>query len=193
MVLMPVFAGEILHGGPHTLGLLMASNGVGALAGVLWLASRSSVLGLGRVIVGSGVAFGAALIAFALSRSVWLMAPLLAVAGAGIMVEMAASNTLVQTLVDEDKRGRVMSFYTMAFFGMAPFGSLASGLLGARLGAPATVVIGGLLTLGAAALFARQLPGMRVLVRPIYARLGILPEVASGLEQAASVASPPDH
>jgi len=149
MVLMPVFAGDILHGGPHVLGLLMASNGVGALAGVLWLASRPSVLGLGRVIVASGVAFGAALIAFALSRSAWLMAPLLAVAGAGMMVEMAASNTLVQTLVDEDKRGRVMSFYTMAFFGMAPFGSLAAGLAGARLGAPATVVIGGLLTLGA--------------------------------------------
>jgi MFS family permease len=193
VVLMPVFASDVLHGGPHLLGALMAANGVGALAGVLWLASRPSVLGLGRIIVAAGAMFGAALVGFGLCRSVWLMMPLLAVAGAGMMVEMAASNTLVQTLVDEDKRGRVMSFYTMAFFGMAPFGSLGAGLLGARLGAPATVVIGGALTLGAAGLFAAKLPGLRAQIRPIYTRLGILPEVATALEQTASVASPPDH
>jgi MFS family permease len=192
-VLMPVFASDVLHGGPHLLGILMAVNGLGALAGALWLASRPSVLGLGRVIVGSGVLFGVALVGFGLGRSVWLAVPLLALAGTGMMVEMAASNTLVQTLVDEDKRGRVMSFYTMAFFGMAPFGSLAAGLLGARLGAPATVMIGGVFTIGAAVLFARKLPALREQVRPIYARLGILPEVAAALDQTASVASPSDH
>ena len=192
VVLMPVFASDVLHGGPHLLGALMAANGLGALVGVLWLASRQSVLGLGRVIVAAGAAFGAALIGFALGRNVWLMGALLAVAGAGMMIEMAASNTLVQTLVDEDKRGRVMSFYTMAFFGMAPFGSLAAGALGARLGAPITVVIGGLLTLGAAGLFAAKLPALRAQIRPIYTRLGILPEVAAALDQTASVGTPPD-
>ena len=191
-VLMPVFASNVLGGGPNTLGLLMAATGAGAVVGVLSLAARRSVLGLGRTLSIAGGLFGAALIAFSLSRWVWLSAALLALVGGGMMVQMAASNTLLQTLVDEDKRGRVMSFYAMAFFGTMPFGSLAAGWLGARIGAPATVFWGGVATLAAVGLFVRALPGLRRHARPIYVRLGILPEIAEGVNQAAEVTRPPE-
>ena len=191
-VLMPIFASEVLHGGPNTLGLLMAATGVGAVVGALWLASRRGVLGLGRTLSWAAAAFGAGLIAFALSRWLWLSAVLLAVTGGGMMVHMAASNTLLQTLVDEDKRGRVMSFYTMAFFGMAPFGSLIGGWLGGRIGAPATVALGGAATLVAVGLFVRKLPELRRQARPVYVRLGILPEIAEGLNRSAELTSPPE-
>jgi MFS family permease len=161
MVLMPIFAGQVLHGGPHTLGLLTASSGAGAVAGVLWLASRRGALGLPRVVCFAGAAFGAGLVAFGLSRTLWLSVPVMLVTGAGMMVQMAASNTLLQTLVDDDKRGRVMSFWTMAFFGMMPFGSLTAGFLGSRIGAPATVMWGGVATIFAVLLYARKLPGQR--------------------------------
>jgi MFS family permease len=165
MVLMPIFAGQILHGGPHTLGLLTASSGAGAVTGVLWLASRRGIMGLQRVICLAGGAFGAGLVAFGFSRSIWLSVPLLLVTGAGMMVQMAASNTLLQTLVEDDKRGRVMSFYTMAFFGMMPLGSLAAGVFGSRIGAPATVTWGGVATIVAVLLYAYKLPELRKLAR----------------------------
>ena len=161
MVLMPIFAAQVLHGGPHTLGLLTASSGAGAVVGALWLASRRGALGLPRVVCLAGAAFGAGLVAFGLSRSIWLSAPLMLVTGAGMMVQMAASNTLLQTLVDDDKRGRVMSFWTMAFFGMMPLGSLTAGVLGSRIGAPATVSWGGVATIAAVLLYARKLPKLR--------------------------------
>jgi MFS family permease len=161
MVLMPIFAGRVLHGGPHTLGLLTAASGAGAVAGVLWLASRRGVMGLPRVICLAGATFGAGLIAFGLSRSIWLSVPLLLVTGGGMMVQMAASNTLLQTLVEDDKRGRVMSFYTMAFFGMMPLGSLTAGVLGSRIGAPATVAWGGAATIVAVLLYAYKLPNLK--------------------------------
>jgi MFS family permease len=175
VVLMPIFAARVLGGGPHVLGILMGAAGLGAVVGALWLASRPSVLGLGRILVGFGAAFGVGLAGFSFSRWMWLSVPLLVVVGAGMMVQMAASNTLVQTLVDEDKRGRVMSFYAVAFFGMAPIGSLAAGWLGDRIGAPATVLAGGIATLVAVALFARALPELRQLMRPVYRDRGILP------------------
>ncbi len=177
-VLMPIFAARVLGGGPHALGLLMGASGLGALTGALWLASRQSVLGLGRVLVIAGAAFGAGLAGFALSRWMWLSLVLMVITGAGMMIQMAASNTLVQTLVDEDKRGRVMSFYAVAFFGMAPFGSLVAGWLGDRIGAPATVLLGGVATLVAVALFARELPELRRLSLPVYRERGILPAAA---------------
>jgi len=192
-VLMPIFASEILHGGPHTLGMLMAATGVGAVAGALWLAARTTVLGLGRTLSIAGALFGASLIAFGLCRSLWLSTLLLMLAGGGMMVQMAASNTLIQTMVDEDKRGRVMSFYTMAFFGMMPFGSLAAGWLGARIGAPATVAWGGAATIAAVALFVRKLPELRRQARPIYERLGILPVIADALNRTAELTSPPEE
>jgi MFS family permease len=176
-VLMPVFATEVLGGGAHTLGFLMASSGVGALLGALYLAGRTTVRGLGQVILAAVALFGVSLVGFGLSRREWLSMAALLGAGFGMMVQMASSNTILQTIVDDDKRGRVMSFYSMAFMGMLPFGSLLAGFLASRIGAPRTVVLGGIACLLAAAMFARALPGLRAQVRPIYIRLGIVPEV----------------
>jgi MFS family permease len=191
-VLLPIFAVDILHGGPYLLGFLSGASGVGALAGALYLASRKSAVGLGRVIVITTALFGAGLVAFACSRQVWLSLLVLPLTGFGMMVQMAASNTILQTIVEEDKRGRVMAFYTMAFLGMAPFGSLCAGFLAGAVGAPATVALGGLACLVGAAVFAVRLPGLRALVRPLYVRLGILPEVAAGMQAAAELTRPPE-
>jgi MFS family permease len=192
-VLMPIFASTVLHGGPHTLGFLMAATGVGALLGAVHLASRQSVLGLGRLIPATAALFGIGLVGFALSRWLWLSLLLLVVTGLGFMVQMAASNTLLQTLVDDDKRGRVMSFYTMAFMGTAPFGSLLAGSLAHRFGAPATLVGGGIGCILGALWFARSLPALRDQVRPIYRRLGILPEMTAGIQNATELSVPPQR
>ena len=189
-VLMPVMATQVLHGGPNALGFLMAATGVGALVGALFLASRKSVLGLGKTIVIAAATFGAGLIAFASSHVLWLSLPLLLVVGFGMMVEMAASNTLLQTMVDEEMRGRLMSFYTMAFMGTAPFGSLLAGALASRIGAQWTIAFGGIACLVGAAFFAVRLPALRALVRPIYVRLGILPVIAEGLQSEAELTQP---
>jgi MFS family permease len=195
-VLMPVFATQIFHGGPHTLGFLMTASGCGALLGALWLAARRSVVGLGRVIPMASALFGAGLIGFALMRTprtFWIALLCLTVAGFGFMVQMASSNTVIQTIVDDEKRGRVMSFYTMAFLGTVPFGSLIAGSLSSRIGAPNTLIIGGLCCLIGAALFARSLPMLRQYVRPIYVKLGIIPEVSTGLATAAELSVPPER
>jgi MFS family permease len=189
-VLLPIMANDVLGGGPGTLGLLMSATGFGALSGALFLASRRSVVGLGRVIVFGAILFGSALVAFSLSRSLALSLPLLAVAGYGMMAQMASSNTVLQTVVDDDKRGRVMSFYTMAFTGTAPIGSLLLGAVAASFGAPAAIAAGGAVCVIAGAFFYRRLPGLRALVRPIYARLGILPEVARGIQAATHQTTP---
>jgi len=192
-VLMPIFAASVFHGGPHTLGLLMGASGFGALAGALWLASRQSVVGLGRGIIGACAAFGAGLIGFSLAPTVWLAIPCLVVAGCGFIIQMASSNTIIQTIVDEDKRGRVMSFYMMAFLGTVPFGSLIAGWMSSRIGAPYTLIVGGACCLAGAAWFATELPIIRVAVRPIYVRMGILPQVAAGLSNAAELSVPPER
>jgi MFS family permease len=192
-VLMPVFATVVFGGGPNTLGLLMTAVGVGALVGALWLASRKSVVGLGRIILISTAMFSVGLVMFSFSRVLWVSLVTLAVAGCGMMVTMASSNTVIQTIVDEEKRGRVMSFYTMSFLGTAPFGSLVAGSLSARFGAPHTVLVSGLLCFGAAIWFSRELPAIRRVVRPIYIRMGILPEVATGLQTASSLMTPPEE
>jgi MFS family permease len=192
-VLMPVFADEILGGGPHTLGFLMGASGLGALSGALWLTTRKSVVGLGRVILVNTVVFGAGLIGFGLSRSLWLSLAFMTVVGFGMMVQMASTNIVIQTIVEEEKRGRVMSFYTMAFLGTAPFGSLLAGWLSTRIGAPQTVLVSGVLCFATAGWFARELPAIRALVRPIYMRMGILPEVAQGLQTATNLMTPPEE
>jgi MFS family permease len=189
-VLMPVIASQVLSGGPHTLGFLMASSGLGALLGTLYLASRGTVLGLGRIIAAAAAGFGLSLMLLSWSRVTWLSMVIIAFAGMSMMVQMAASNTVLQTVVDDDKRGRVMSFYTMALVGTAPFGSLFAGATAARFGAPVTLLVGGAACLGGAALFTRALPRLRKLIRPVYERLGILP-VATGLQSAANLTSPP--
>lgn len=177
-VLMPAVATRVLGGGPHTLGFLMAASGLGALCGTLYLASRTSVLGLGRVIVLASAGFGLGLIAFSRSHEFWLSFAILIPTGLGMMVEMAASNTVLQTVVDEDKRGRVMSFFTMAFFGTVPFGSLFAGVMADRFGAPNTIAFGGAACIVGALLFLRALPELRRVARPVYVRLGILQDIA---------------
>jgi len=190
-VLMPIFANAVLHGGPNTLGLLMAASGVGALLGAMFLAARRSVLGLGKFIPLMAGVFGAGLIAFSFSRVLWLSLALMVVTGLGFMVQMAASNTVLQTIVDEDKRGRVMSFYTMAFMGTAPFGSLLAGEVAERIGAPHTLLLGGIGCILGALWFARSLPALRRDVRPIYVKIGILPEIATGIQQSTELSIPP--
>jgi MFS family permease len=184
-VLMPIFAGKILRGGPHTLGFLMGAVGVGALTGAFRLATRRSVLGLGRLTAISAAIFGGGLVAFSRSHWLWLSLILMLVVGIGMMQQMASSNTILQTIVEEDKRGRVMSYYAMAFTGMAPFGSLLAGTVANRIGAPDTLLITGACCIAGAIWFARELPAIRRLVRPIYQELGILPEMATGLQQAS--------
>jgi MFS family permease len=191
-VLMPVFADEVLRGGPNTLGLLMAASGVGALIGAMLLAARRSVLGLGKYIPLTAGAFGAGLIMFSFSRVIWLSLLLMVLTGLGFMVQMAVSNTILQTIVDEDKRGRVMSFYTMAFMGTAPFGSLLAGSVAERIGAPHTLLFGGIGCLLGSAWFATSLSELRRDVRPIYTRIGILPEVAKGIQQSSELSVPPE-
>jgi MFS family permease len=185
-VLMPVFAKDILHGGPQTLGFLMAASGVGAVIAALYLASRKSVLGLGRIIaVASGV-FGIGLIGFSLSHVLWLSLLLLVFVGFGMMVHIASSNTVLQTMVDDDKRGRVMSFFMMSMMGMTPFGSLLSGFLASKIGASSTLIIGGASCILGSFLFSKKLPLIREMIRPIYLKKGIIregPKVAIPLDR----------
>lgn len=188
--LMPIFASTILHGSAHTLGFLMAASGVGALTGAVRLAMRKSVIGLGRQIVYNTILFGVALVVFAFSRALWLSLAALAIGGAGMMQQMAAGNTILQTIIDDEKRGRVMAFYSMAFLGMTPFGSLLAGALAVRIGAPWTVVWSGVACIAAGVWFARQLREIRAFIKPIYIRLGILPQAALGVQQATTVAEP---
>jgi MFS family permease len=190
-VLMPLFASNILHGGAHTLGFLTAAAGVGALGGAASLAMRKSVLGLGRRIAFTSALFGVSLIGFGSSRVLWLSLVVLIVVGFATMQQMAASNTILQTIVDDEKRGRVMAFYSMAFQGMAPFGSLLAGGLAALIGAPYTVMTGGIACIGGSIWFVRQLPGIREAIRPIYRKLGILPEIAIGVQNATELQAPP--
>jgi MFS family permease len=193
MVLMPVFARDILQGGPETLGFLMGSAGVGALIGAVYLASRKSVLGLGRIIVAATILFGAALVAFSFSRTIWLSQGLILFVGMGMMIHMAASNTVLQTIVTDEMRGRVMSLYATAFMGVAPFGSLLAGGLAQKIGAPETLIIGGTICMATAAAFAYKLPAIRKLARPIYVEKGIIPQVRKGLQSASQLSVPPEN
>ncbi len=171
---MPVFAAEVLHGGPHTLGFLMGATGVGALVSAVSLALRKSVNGLHQMMPIAAALFGAGLIAFGLSHVLWLSLALMLVVGFGMMQGMAASNTIIQTLAPADKRGRVMSFYTMAFVGMAPFGSLLAGGLARGISASWTVVLTGTCCILGAAWFWRQMKEVRAAMRPVYRELGII-------------------
>jgi len=186
-VLMPVFVKEILHGGSHTFGFIMGASGIGALVGAFYLASRKSVLGLEKIIPLSAAIFGTGLIAFSFSRVFWLSLALMFITGLGMIMQMASSNTILQTIVDDDKRGRVMSFYAMAFFGTAPFGSLLAGGLASRIGAPNTLIIGGISCVLGALIFTKKLPELKKMIHPIYVKFGIIPEVASGIQVASEL------
>jgi MFS family permease len=175
MVLMPIFAAQVLHGGPHTLGFLMGAVGVGSLVSALSLVVRRSVRGLLKIIPTGAALFGVGLIAFGFSRSIWLSIPMMFVTGFGMMQGVTTSNTILQTLVDEKMRGRVMSYYTMAFVGMAPFGSLMAGALAHAIGAPRTVIISGVACILGSVWFWSRMAQIRSVMRPIYQRLGIVP------------------
>ncbi|MGB7546844.1 MAG: MFS transporter [Terracidiphilus sp.] len=184
MVLMPIFAAQVLHGGPHTLGFLMGAVGVGSLVSALAMVARRSVRGLTKMIPIAAAVFGVGLVCFGLSRSFWLSMPMMVVTGFGMMQGMVASNTILQTLVDEKMRGRVMSFYTMAFVGMAPFGSLMAGALAHAIGTPHTVIVSGVACILGSLWFWSRLTAIRKQMRPVYERLGIVPQTNLEIEES---------
>lgn len=183
--LMPVFAKEILGGDSHTYGFLMGAAGFGALLGALFLASRETVLKLGRIIPLAVIVFGTALVILSFSRIFLLSAFVMVFVGMGLMLQAASSNTILQTITEDEKRGRVMSFYTMAVMGTSPFGSLLAGWLAKAIGTPLTIFTGGILSVAGAVLFLRKLPELKQLVHPIYVKMGIIPEVAQGIQNAS--------
>jgi MFS family permease len=176
-LLAPVFAKDFLHGNASTFGFLMSAYGTGALIGAVYLLNKKNVLGLGKLIALAVLVFGAGMISFSLSRALWLSIIIMMISGMGMMLHVASTNTLLQTIAEENKRGRVMSFYAMAFRGMSPFGSLLSGSLAGLIGAPATLILGGVGCIIGVSFYFKKLPYLRTFVRPIYVRMGILPEV----------------
>jgi MFS family permease len=185
-VLLPVFAKDILHGGPQTLGLLVGTSGIGAILGGLYMASRKNVLGLTRIIPAAAALFALGVIAFSFSNVLWLSLLAVVLSGFGMMLHMSSSNTLVQTVVDEDKRGRVMSLFVMAFIGMTPFGSLLVGSLASRFGVQITLAACGLICLLFTGCYMLFLPEIRRTIRPVYIKMGILPEEINAAIQVTS-------
>jgi MFS family permease len=169
VVLMPIFADRILHGGAQALGWLMGFTGVGALGGALLLATRRNLKGLGTWVAFAALSFGVCLMAFSLSKSLALSAAILIPAGFSMMIQMGSSNTLIQSMVPDRLRGRVMSVYSMMFMGMAPIGSLMAGAAASRFGAPATVAAGGLICMTAAGIFRLRWPAIRAHARRLIA------------------------
>jgi MFS family permease len=184
-ILVPVFAKEILHGGAHTFGFLMTAGGCGAFIGTVYLASRKNVLGLGRLIVLAAFLFAVGVASFAISSNINVSFASLVIAGFGAITMVASCNTILQTILDEDMRGRVMSFFAVAFLGMAPFGSFGAGTMAGIIGPRETLLVGAACCLGGTFIFARQLPRIRESVRPIYIKMGIIKEMAEGMETAA--------
>lgn len=180
IVLMPIYADKILHGGPRTLGFLMGAQGIGALFSALYLASRKNAVGLMRAVALSSGIFGIGLIALSFSRHLYLALFVLMIIGFGMIIEFAATNTLLQTIVDEDKRGRIMSIYTMAFMGMVPFGSLLAGSLADRIGTPETILLSGICCVLGSLVFALKLPAIRKISQPIYRAKGLIAEDTAG-------------
>jgi MFS family permease len=171
--LMPVVSTEILHGDAHTLGFLLSAAGVGALLGGAYLSTRSSVVGLGIVVAYAPILCGVGLIGFALSRVLWLSIPALVLVGLGSILQISGSNTILQTIVDDDKRGRVLSLFTMSFLGIAPFGSLLAGSLANQIGVPNTFILNGIICILMTSIALKQLPKLKQIVRPIYVKKGI--------------------
>jgi MFS family permease len=192
MTLLPVFAKDVLHGDPRLFGFLSGASGVGALGAALYIASRRTVVGLGAHIAWAGVVFGAGMIAFSFSRVQLLSLGILVVTGSSMMLLLAGCNSLLQTLVDDDKRGRVMSLYTMAFMGTAPWGSLLAGMIADGLGAPAAAQIGGAVCIAGALAFSYRLADLRRQVMPIYERVGLVPPTTAAVQAASELRTPPE-
>jgi len=191
-VLMPIFAKDILQGGPNFLGFLMASSGIGALVGGIYLASRRTVLGLGKILTAATGIFGLSLIIFSVSKNLWLSLSMMLISGFGMIIHIASTNTILQTITEDDKRGRVMSFFTMAFMGMSPFGNLMAGTLANSIGASNTVLISGGICILGTIIFLIKLPSIRKIIRPIYIKKGIISEIAKGVQVASEAKIPPD-
>jgi MFS family permease len=170
---------------------LVSSSGAGALIGTFYLAARKSVLGLERMIQVALFSFGLGLVAFSFSRNLVLSMFILLFIGFGMIVGIASSNTILQTIVPDDKRGRVMSFYIMAFMGAAPLGSLATGILSNATSAPFTILVNGIAAVLFAGFFAYRMPRIRELIHPVYQEKGIIKEVALGIQTAAELRNPP--
>ena len=177
VTLLPIFATKILKGDAHTLGFIMAASGIGALFGGAYLSTRKSVVGLGNVIALAPAVSGVGIVAFGVSRTLWFSLLMCFVIGLGSILLISSSNILIQTLVEDDKRGRVMSIFTMSFLGIVPFGNLLTGISADRIGATNTLVVGGALSIAATIIFSQQLPTLRRIVRPVYQKIGILPSV----------------
>ncbi|MBA2750292.1 MAG: MFS transporter [Tatlockia sp.] len=177
VTLLPIFATKILKGDAHTLGFIMAASGIGALFGGAYLSTRKSVVGLGNVIALAPAVSGVGIVAFGVSRTLWFSLLMCFVIGLGSILLISSSNILIQTLVEDDKRGRVMSIFTMSFLGIVPFGNLLMGISAERIGATNTLVVGGALCIAATIIFSQQLPTLRRIVRPVYQKIGILPSV----------------
>jgi MFS family permease len=188
-VLLPVFARDILAGDSKTLGFLMAAAGVGAITGALFLASQKNVARLSRIILSSMCSFAVAVAIFSMSRTLWFSMIMMTIIGFGVMTLIVSLNTLLQTIVDDNKRGRVMSLYSMAFLGMAPFGSLLAGAAAHTIGAPLTVQMGGALCLLAAVLFSRKLTQISRLIKPVYVPKGIIPTVAEAIGTVSTLSA----
>ncbi len=184
-VLMPVFAKEILHGGSDIYGFLMGAAGIGALLGAAYLASRESILRLGRLVPATAILFGTGLIALSFTNYFPVTLALMIFIGLGLMLNTASSNTILQTITDDDKRGRVMSFYMMAIMGTAPFGSLLAGSMAKLIGTQYAILIGGVASVAGALVFFKKLPKLKAIVKPLYDRIEKNPEIESAIATAA--------
>ena len=173
--LAPYFARDVFHGGSEVLGYLVGAGGFGAVSGMVYLAMKPSIRGLLTLIPFTGGAAGIALIVFTFTSSLWLGLPMLFFVGMGTMVSAASTNTVLQTIVEDRMRARVMSIYMMSFLGVSPLGALAAGTLAERIGPPATLALGGALALVAAFSYWMNLPNIRLAIRPVYQKLGIVP------------------
>lgn len=184
-VLMPVFAKEVINGDSGTYGFLMGAAGLGALVGAFYLASRETVIKMGKIIPAATGLFGFGLVILSFTSYFYFSVLLMIFIGLGMMLQTASSNTILQTITDDDKRGRIMSFYTMAIMGTSPFGSLIAGSLAKAIGTPETIFIGGLTCVIGAFFFYRKLPELKKNVRPVYIKMGLIPEVVSGIQSAS--------
>lgn len=182
IILMPVIAKDILMGGSHTMGFLLGASGAGALLGAFYLASRKTVVGLSRIIPMALLLFSLSVIALSFSKNLYLSLFLMFFAGLGMITQMASTNTVIQTLVDDDKRGRVMSFYAMSFMGISPFGSLLAGSLSKLIGVKFTIMLGGFSCFIGFLIYMKNVPSIRLIIRSVYEKKGILPSQTTASE-----------
>ncbi len=176
IVLLPAYAKEILGGGAETLGFLMSALGAGALTGALYMAGRNSAFGLSKIIAGFSILMGMVVLLAAFSTNTFVSLMLFYFGGLSMILSIAAINTLIQTISEDNKRGRVMSFYSMALMGISPIGNLIAGTMASKIGIPVTLIISGAITVVAGIWFLYNRNTLRNQLRPIYVEKGLLEE-----------------